>query len=104
MRSEEVFVLRRRPDARAALAHLGEDRTLGARRDIAAGEELTLDYALVTVSPAWRMECHCGAAECRGGVTGNDWQLRSLQHVYAGHFSPFINARISVSALRRETV
>jgi hypothetical protein len=26
-------------------------RTVGARRDIAAGEELTLDYALVTESP-----------------------------------------------------
>jgi uncharacterized protein len=53
------------------------------------------DYALATVSPEWRMECHCGAASCRGVVTGNDWQLAELQERYRGHFSPFINARIA---------
>src|SRR5262249_51551450 len=37
-----------------------DERTVGARRDIAAGEEVTLDYALFTVAPEWRMECHCG--------------------------------------------
>jgi RimJ/RimL family protein N-acetyltransferase len=72
-----------------------DERTVCARRDIAAGEELTLDYALATVSPEWRMECHCGAAACRGVVSGNDWQLPELQRRYAGHFSPFINARIA---------
>jgi hypothetical protein len=72
-----------------------DERTLGARRDIAAGEELTLDYALITVSPEWRMECHCGSTACRGVVTGNDWQSAVLQERYAGHFSPFINARIA---------
>ena len=71
-----------------------DDRTLGARRDIAAGEELTLDYALITVSPEWRMQCHCGSALCRSVVTGSDWQMPALQQRYAGHFSPFINARI----------
>jgi hypothetical protein len=70
-------------------------RTVGARRDIAAGEELTLDYALVTVSPEWRMECHCGSSRCRGVVTGNDWRLPELQERCVGHFSPFINARIA---------
>ena len=28
-------------------------------------------------------------------VTGNDWRLLELQERYAGHFSPFINARIA---------
>jgi uncharacterized protein len=70
-------------------------RTMSARRDIATDEELTFDYALVTVSPDWRMECHCGAASCRGVVTGNDWRLAELQERYRGHFSPFINARIA---------
>ena len=72
-----------------------DERTVGARRDIAAGEELTLDYALFSVAPGWRMECHCGSALCRGVVTGNDWRLPELQERYAGHFSPFINARIA---------
>jgi uncharacterized protein len=49
-------------------------RTVGARRDIAAGEELTLDYALISVAPEWRMECHCGSPLCRGIVTGSDWR------------------------------
>ncbi len=51
---------------------LGE-RTVCARRDIAAGEELTLDYALITIAPEWRMDCHCGSTLCRGVVTGNRW-------------------------------
>lgn len=72
-----------------------DERTVCARRDIAAGEELTLDYALVSVAPEWRMECRCGSPLCRRIVTGNDWQLPALQERYAGHFSPFINARIA---------
>ncbi len=70
-------------------------RTVGARRDIAAGEELTLDYALFSVLPGWRMDCQCGSSLCRGVVTGNDWRLPELQARYRGHFSPFINARIA---------
>ena len=72
-----------------------DERTVCARRDIATGEELTMDYALGTVSPDWRMECHCGAELCRSVITGNDWQLPELQQRYAGHFSPFINVRIA---------
>jgi RimJ/RimL family protein N-acetyltransferase len=72
-----------------------DSHTLGARRDIAVGEELTLDYALASVAPEWRMECHCGELLCRRVVTGNDWRQPDLQHRYAGHFSPFINARIA---------
>src|SRR5438045_2910448 len=64
-------------------------------REPPAREELTLDYALFSVAPEWRMECHCGSSLCRGVVTGNDWRLLELQERYAGHFSPFINARIA---------
>ena len=41
--------------------------TLAARRDITAGEELTLDYAL-QVDPDSEDEhaCACGSANCRG--------------------------------------
>ena len=61
----------------------------------AAREELSLDYALITVSPEWRMLCQCGSALCRGVVTGSDWQVPALQQRYAGHFPAFINARIA---------
>jgi RimJ/RimL family protein N-acetyltransferase len=77
-----------------------DERRVGARRDIAAGEELTLDYALFSVAPEWCMECHCGSPGCRGVVTGNDWCLPELQQRYAGHFSPFINA--SIAELHRQ--
>ena len=65
-----------------------------ARREIAVGEELTFDYTLATVVP-WQMPCRCGAARCRGVITGDDWRLPELQARYRGHFSPFIEARIA---------
>jgi uncharacterized protein len=64
--------------------------TIVARHDIAPGEELTLDYALVTDDDAWSMSCSCGATTCRGIVTGKDWQLPELQERYRGHFLPYI--------------
>ncbi len=75
---------------------LADEHTLVARRDIAAGEELTIDYALFEgdeddVKP-W--ECRCGSPLCRGRITGKDWRLPELQERYRGHFSPFINRRI----------
>ncbi len=68
-----------------------------ARRDIAPGEELTLDYALQTAQPVPLLEvmCRCGSPLCRGIITGNDWRLPELQERYQGHFSPFINRRIA---------
>src|SRR5690242_16700387 len=44
----------------------GGPYTLVARRDIAAGEELTNDYATSTGEAAFTMPCRCGAALCRG--------------------------------------
>jgi thiamine kinase-like enzyme len=31
--------------------------------------------SVTSLSSGWPIECHCSAAECRGVVTGNDWQL-----------------------------
>jgi hypothetical protein len=66
----------------------------GARRDIVAGEELTLDYATVSVIPSWRMACRCGSTPCRRMIAGDDWRRAELQARYGDHFLPFINARI----------
>jgi hypothetical protein len=41
-----------------------------ARRDIAAGEELTLDYATMLNELSEPFDCHCGAVTCRGVVRG----------------------------------
>ncbi len=75
---------------------LADEVTLVARRDIAAGEELTIDYALFTVQPDWVLDqpCECGMAVCRHTITGNDWRRSDVQARYYPHFSPFINARI----------
>jgi hypothetical protein len=75
---------------------LADEHTLVARRGIAAGEELTIDYALFEgdeedVKP-W--DCRCGSPLCRRRITGRDWRLAELQERYRDHFSPFINRRI----------
>jgi SET domain-containing protein len=71
--------------------------TLVARRDISTGEELTADYALWEAREDYvsSWDCHCGAKNCRGKVTGTDWMLQELQISYSGHFSPLLNKRIA---------
>lgn len=75
---------------------MADEVTLIARRDIQPGEEITVDYALFTVNPTWALDktCECGSPLCRHTITGNDWQLKDVQELYKGHFSPFINERI----------
>jgi hypothetical protein len=41
------------------------------------------------------MNCQCGAAACRGTVTGRDWRLPQLQHAYSQHWSPPLLDRIN---------
>jgi uncharacterized protein len=67
---------------------------LAARRDIAAGEELTNDYATSTGEPEFAMACSCGRRQCRGVVTGDDWRRTELQARYEGHWVPALQARI----------
>jgi uncharacterized protein len=64
-----------------------------AMRDIAAGEELTHDWA-TTDDEDYRMECRCGAATCRKIVTGKDWQKPELQEKYTGYMSWYLAERI----------
>jgi SET domain-containing protein len=76
---------------------LADEVTLVARREIAAGEELTVDYALFTTHSQWVLDqpCRCGASVCRTTITGNDWKLPDVQERYRNHFSPFLNERIA---------
>ena len=75
---------------------MADEATLVARRDIAAGEEATVDYALFTTQSNWMLDtrCHCGSPHCRRIVTGDDWRREDVQERYRNHFSPFINRRI----------
>ena len=64
-----------------------------AMRSIAPGEELSFDYATGD-DDDWTMVCQCGAASCRGTVTGQDWRLPDLQVRYAGWFSHYLACKI----------
>src|SRR5262249_9557252 len=65
----------------------------GALRDVAAGEELTLDYGTID-HDAEPMVCRCGAATCRGTITGQDWRRHDLQQKYGDHFAWHLLRRI----------
>lgn len=73
-----------------------DETILTARRDIEAGEEVTVDYALFTTQSNWMLDrrCRCGSPHCRRIITGDDWRREDVQERYRGHFSPFINRRI----------
>lgn len=64
-----------------------------AMRDIAAGEELTHDWAMTDDSED-EMECRCGAASCRKKITGKDWRRSDLQEKYRGYFSSYLEEKI----------
>ncbi|MEV6490255.1 SET domain-containing protein-lysine N-methyltransferase [Actinoplanes sp. NPDC051633] len=68
---------------------------LAARRDIAAGEELTSDYATSTAESEFVMRCACGTSLCRGVVTGDDWRRAELRDRYGDHWVPALLARIA---------
>jgi uncharacterized protein len=103
---EDLFLAGPRPAAESVDYHvnhscdpnvwMADEVTVVARRAIQAGEEIVGDYALWESHPTYRLEpCHCGAEECRGAATGNDWQLPMLQEKYAGRFLPYLNVRIA---------
>ena len=70
---------------------------LVAMRDVAAGEELTTDYALFD-DYAGSMECQCGTDDCRHVIDGHDWMLPELQQRYRGWFSTYLQRRIDTAA------
>ncbi len=75
-------------------AGLSGQVALVAMRDIAPGEEVCFDYAMSDGTPYDEFECQCGAPNCRGRVTGEDWRRPELWERYAGYFSPYLQRRI----------
>jgi uncharacterized protein len=67
--------------------------TFVARRAIRAGEELTHDWC-VTDDDDYSVKCTCGSAQCRGTLTGKDWQRPELQKRYAGYFSAYLTKKM----------
>ena len=67
---------------------------LVAMRNISPGEEICFDYAMSDSSNYDEFDCACGAANCRGRITGNDWRNPDLWVRYQGYFSPYLQKRI----------
>jgi uncharacterized protein len=67
-----------------------------AMRDIELGEEVTFDYATCDSSDYDEFICACGAVNCRGQVTGDDWKMPELWEKYDGYFSPYLAHKIEV--------
>ena len=102
--SEHLFIgPRTQAEREGSMLHLNHSCTpnLGiegqivfvALRDIAAGEELTFDYATGD-DDDWTMDCRCGAPGCRGTITGQDWRRPELQKKYSGRFAAYLQRKI----------
>lgn len=68
--------------------------TFVALRDIRADEELTHDWC-VTDDDDYSVKCNCRSSNCRGTLTGKDWQRPELQERYAGYFSAYLAEKIA---------
>lgn len=65
---------------------------LVARRPIAQGEAVAVDYATFCGPRMQAFDCRCGAQSCRGVIRPSDHLISALEQVYAGHWSAFVEA------------
>ena len=72
-----------------------DDDTWVAWRDIAVDEEVVYDYAASETGESTHMPftCKCGAAACRGRITGDDCLLPALRAKYGGSFTTLATAK-----------
>jgi hypothetical protein len=77
---------------------------LVALRRLEPGEEVCFDYAMSDGSPYDQFNCGCGAVECRGRITGEDWSRPELWKRYRGHFSPYLQRRIDAKLAAKRGV
>lgn len=65
-----------------------------AMRNIFAGEQITIDYAMCMTESFGDMDCFCKSSQCRGRFTGDDWMIPELQARYRGYFQPYIEEKL----------
>jgi hypothetical protein len=68
---------------------------------IKANEELLLDYSTTELDPYWKMNCNCGAAECRKVLRSFQFLPPELQMVYQSFISPSFTAGIEMLAVHQ---
>ena len=70
---------------------------LVARYNIAAGEELTVDYSTLSAADdGYSIACGCNSPACRGVVSNDDWQRPELRQRYRGHWVPALRRRVTI--------
>jgi hypothetical protein len=74
-----------------------DEHSLETLRNVAAGEELLVDYAMSVADPEFILRCHCDSYRCRQMVEGTDWRIPQLQRRYAGHWAPNVQRRIDAN-------
>jgi hypothetical protein len=71
---------------------------LVAMHNIKKGEQVTFDYAMALSKARnasfYKIKCFCGANNCRGYVTENDWKKPELQKKYDGYFQWYLQDKI----------
>lgn len=72
---------------------------LVAMKDIARGEEVTIDYAMVVSRSSqgtpYALDCLCKSADCRKEITDEDWKNPELQEKYKGYFQQYLEEKIN---------
>ncbi|GIL80087.1 hypothetical protein Vretifemale_9282 [Volvox reticuliferus] len=99
--SDEIWVTRSDdPSSWAPLHHSCDPNTwfrgldVVARRDIQPGEVITIDFATFRAGSMEPFDCCCGAACCRGRVTGDDYLGPWLGERYgSSHVSAYVAER-----------
>ncbi len=72
--------------------HFDSEGDVVTDRDISPGEELHIDYGCFAVNFDEDFWCACGAENCRGRVTKNDWI--SLAEKYGYNMPKFLHKHI----------
>jgi hypothetical protein len=75
---------------------INEKLELIAMRAIRAHEELLLDYSTTELDPYWKMECSCGARECRKVLRSFQFLPPDLQQRYGKFISPAFTSTVEV--------
>jgi len=65
---------------------------LTARRNICAGEQITMDYATFCNDSLEQFNCTCESPDCRGVIRGTDYQ-RPLLARYGPHISDYVKSK-----------
>lgn len=67
---------------------------LRARREIAAGEEITIDYNIADEDLHEKFTCHCGAPHCYGEVRGFKYLTRKQKLRLRPYLSPYLRKKL----------